>query len=84
MRKGEWVTRSIDECCYFRYYYALYILVFQNWPLCNYHCVYHTRSTNDLKDKNEKPFALSYMKLMQSNGTTLKNTEHDLIVYKVP
>lgn len=52
-------------------------------PLCNNLCVHHTRSTNDLKDKNEKPFALSYMKLMQPNGTTLKNTEHDLIVYKV-
>ncbi|XP_069941837.1 dedicator of cytokinesis protein 1 isoform X2 [Cherax quadricarinatus] len=41
------------------------------------------RSTNDLKDKNEKPYALSFVKLMQSNGTTLLNTEHELIVYKI-
>ncbi|XP_045614067.1 dedicator of cytokinesis protein 1 isoform X2 [Procambarus clarkii] len=41
------------------------------------------RSTNDLKDKNEKPFALSFVKLMQNNGTTLLNTEHELIVYKI-
>ena len=41
------------------------------------------RSTNDVKDKNEKPFALSFMKLMQDNGTTVSNTEHDLILYKI-
>ncbi|XP_071513992.1 dedicator of cytokinesis protein 2 isoform X2 [Panulirus ornatus] len=41
------------------------------------------RSTNDVKDKNEKPFALSFVKLMQSNGTTLMNTDHELIVYKI-
>ncbi|KAK7079345.1 Dedicator of cytokinesis protein 2 [Halocaridina rubra] len=41
------------------------------------------RSTNDVKDKNEKPFAMSFVKLMQDNGTTLNNTEHELIVYKI-
>ncbi|XP_042238025.1 dedicator of cytokinesis protein 1-like isoform X2 [Homarus americanus] len=41
------------------------------------------RSTNDVKDKNEKPFSMSFVKLMQSNGTTLLNTEHELIVYKI-
>ncbi|CAL4241348.1 unnamed protein product, partial [Meganyctiphanes norvegica] len=41
------------------------------------------RSTNDVKDKNEKPFALSFVKLMQENGTTLMNVDHNLIVYKI-
>ncbi|XP_066966939.1 dedicator of cytokinesis protein 1 isoform X9 [Macrobrachium rosenbergii] len=41
------------------------------------------RSTNDVKDKSEKPFSMSFVKLMQENGTTLFNTEHDLIIYKI-
>jgi len=41
------------------------------------------RSSNETKDKNEKPFALSFVKLMQDNGTTLRDTLHELLVYKV-
>ena len=35
------------------------------------------------KDKNEKPFAMAFIKLLNKNGTTLKDQEHDLLLYKV-
>lgn len=41
------------------------------------------RSSNEAKDRTEKPFALSYVKLMQDNGTTLMDTQHELLVYRL-
>lgn len=35
------------------------------------------------KDRAEKAFAVSFVKLMQENGTTLKDELHELLVYKV-
>lgn len=41
------------------------------------------RSSNENKDKNEKPFAISFIRLMNKDETTLKNNDYRLFVYKI-
>ncbi len=41
------------------------------------------RSSNETKDRAEKPFAVAWMRLIQDNGTVLADGVHDLLIYKV-
>ncbi|XP_028968827.1 dedicator of cytokinesis protein 1 [Galendromus occidentalis] len=41
------------------------------------------RSSNEAKDRTEKPFGMSFVKLMQPNGTTLNDEIHDLLIYRI-
>ncbi|XP_054081200.1 dedicator of cytokinesis protein 1 isoform X2 [Zeugodacus cucurbitae] len=50
---------------------------------CHLKFIFKHRSSNEQKDKSEKPFGLSYVKLMQDNGTTILQGQHNLAVYKM-
>lgn len=55
----------------------------EEFKLCHLKFTFKHRSSNENKDKSEKPFALSYVRLMQDNGTTLQHDSHHLVVYKI-
>ncbi|KAJ6638701.1 Dedicator of cytokinesis protein 1 [Pseudolycoriella hygida] len=55
----------------------------EEFKLCHLKFTFKHRSSNENKDKSEKPFALSYVRLMQDNGTTLQHDSHNLVVYKI-
>ena len=43
----------------------------------------YTRSSNEPKDKQEKPFALAFVPLRNADGTAIADGQHELMVYKV-
>uniref|UniRef100_A0A8C5X508 C2 DOCK-type domain-containing protein n=1 Tax=Malurus cyaneus samueli TaxID=2593467 RepID=A0A8C5X508_9PASS len=40
------------------------------------------RSSSDSKDRSERIFSMAFIRLMRPDGTTLRDGEHDLVLYK--
>ncbi|XP_065074251.1 dedicator of cytokinesis protein 1 isoform X2 [Ochlerotatus camptorhynchus] len=55
----------------------------EEFKQCHLRFTFKHRSSNEAKDRSEKPFALSYVKLMNDDGTTLQHKRHQLLVYKI-
>ncbi|XP_055530471.1 dedicator of cytokinesis protein 1 isoform X1 [Wyeomyia smithii] len=55
----------------------------EEFKQCHLRFTFKHRSSNEVKDRTEKPFGLSYVKLMNDDGTTLQHKRHHLLVYKI-
>lgn len=59
------------------------VLPIEKFPGSHLKFTFKHRSSNENKDKNEKPFAIAYIRLMNPDETTLKNQLYNLFLYKI-
>ncbi|KAH8388441.1 hypothetical protein KR093_006384, partial [Drosophila rubida] len=55
----------------------------EEFKQCHLRFMLKHRSSNEQKDRSEKPFGLAHVRLMQANGTTIPQGQHILAVYKI-
>uniref|UniRef100_A0A8W7NFN6 Signaling protein n=1 Tax=Anopheles atroparvus TaxID=41427 RepID=A0A8W7NFN6_ANOAO len=55
----------------------------EEFKQCHLRFTFKHRSSNEAKDRSEKPFGLAYVRLMNDDGTTLQHSRHTLLVYKI-
>ncbi|XP_052869684.1 dedicator of cytokinesis protein 1 [Anopheles cruzii] len=55
----------------------------EEFKQCHLKFTFRHRSSNEAKDRTEKPFGLSFVRLMNDDGTTLQHRRHTLLVYKI-
>ncbi|OTF73597.1 hypothetical protein BLA29_001617 [Euroglyphus maynei] len=59
------------------------LLPIEKFPEAHLKFTFKHRSSNENKDKNEKPFAIAFIRLMNPDETTLSNKIYNPFIYKI-